>query len=133
MRTFVTALALVLSGFAAEAQSEPDIQGPIRDQFAAFGRGDAAGAWAFASPFIQKMFGSPENFGRMVQGSYPMIWSAEQVTFLGMRRDGGRLLERVQVRGPDQVLYAFDYEMIEVGGAWRINGVWPVKDDSVGA
>lgn len=133
MRRVLAVVMVVLAPWGAAAQEGPAIEGLIRDQFAAFARGDAVQAWGYASPLIQKLFGTPDNFGRMVQGRYPMIWAARDVAFLGARSEGGKTLERVRVEAPDGRHYLFDYEMVEVDGVWRINGVWPVQDDSVGA
>lgn len=131
MRRLAYVMVLVLAGAPAQAQ-DAEIERLIRRQFAAFAEGDVAEAYSYASPMIRQMFQTPENFGRMVQGGYPMIWAAENVRFLGLRQEAGRLLERVEVRGGGALHY-FDYEMVQVDGVWRINGVWPVKDRSVGA
>lgn len=132
MRTFLIALAIATST-AAEAQDQTAIEALIRDQFAAFAEGDAEEAYSYASPMIQGMFQNPENFARMVQGGYPMIWSAEDVDLMDLREEGGRLMQRLSVRGPDGGRFYFDYEMVRVDGQWRINGVWPVKGDDLSA
>lgn len=133
MRSILFAVVLGVAGSGAGAQDEAAIEKLIGDQFAAFAEGDGTEAFSYASPTIRQFFGSPENFARMVQGGYPMIWAADRVRYLGLRDEGGRLLERVEVRDGSGKLHYFDYEMVEVDGVWRINGVWPVKDRSVGA
>ncbi len=132
MRVVLIAAALAAAG-AAAADDEVAIRDLIGDQFSAFAEGDTAEAFSYASPMIRQMFGSAENFARMVQGGYPMIWAADGVRYLGLREEAGRLLERVEVRDDAGGLHYFDYEMVQVDGVWRINGVWPVKDQSVGA
>lgn len=121
-----------LAPATAGAADDAAIEALIRDQFAAFAEGDVTEAYGYASPMIRQMFGDAETFGRMVQGGYPMIWGAENVRFLGLRQEDGRLLEMVEVTGPDGTLAYFDYEMVQIDGVWRINGVWPVEDRSLG-
>lgn len=133
MRAFLLAMAFLFSALPGLADDNAEIEALIRDQFAAFAEGDAVEAYSYASPMIQGMFQTPENFARMVQGGYPMIWSAEDVDLLGLRDEGGRLMQRLSVKGPDGGRFYFDYEMVRVDGQWRINGVWPVKGDDLSA
>ena len=138
MRIFLWAAAVSVLTFggqvdAQEAADRAAIERLIGDQFVAFADGDEAEAFSYASPMIQGMFQTPENFARMVQGGYPMIWGAEDVSFVGLRSEAGRLLMRLSVRGPDGGRFHFDYEMVQVDVQWRINGVWPVKGDDLSA
>lgn len=132
MRAFLLAVLIFVAAFQVRAQSEPDIQAVIANQFDAFSKGDLERAYSYASPTIQTFFPTPEVFGQLVRSKYPMIWAPQKVTYLGLRSEGARLLERVQVIGPDGALSLFDYEMMQVDGVWRINGVFPVKVDGVG-
>lgn len=132
------ALVLLVSGLAgAGAQAQPagsaEIEAVIKDQFADFQAGNLKGAFDDASPLIRSMFGSPENFGRMVQSGYPAIWAARDLRFLGLHDEGGRLLQRLMVRDAAGAAQLFDYEMKLIDGQWRINGVFPLAGDSVGA
>lgn len=132
MRVLLLAMAVWVAGLGARAEPAADIQTVIDGQFEAFAKDDLDRAYGFASPMIQSYFPTPQIFGRLVQDKYPVIWTARTVTYLGLRQEGARMIERVQVIGADGALGQFDYEMIEVDGKWRINGVWPVKTDSVG-
>ncbi len=135
MRTIILMLVAVVTlalGTVVRAD-EPEIRAVIADQFAALAEGDLPRAFAHASPFIQNRFGTPEVFGRMITSGYPEIGEARAVRYLGLNRRDGRLLERVGVTGPDGSQRFFDYEMIELDGVWRINGVWPVAADSPAA
>lgn len=135
----VAALLFALMAGLARAQSpatnedQAGIEALISGQFADFQKGDLEAAFDKASPMIRQMFQTPGRFGDMVRGSYPAIWAGEDVTFLGLRNEDGRLLQRLRLRGPDGVLAFFDYEVIRMDGVWRINGVWPVKDQSPSA
>lgn len=66
---------------AAIAQDDAAIEGVIRQQLDAFLAGDVDTAWGYASPEIQRLFGNPENFGRMVERGYPMVWAPGDVRF----------------------------------------------------
>jgi hypothetical protein len=129
-------LVAVLVGPAWGAQADgPDsagIQGVIARQFDAFRAKDPSTAFSFASPMIQSMFGSPENFGRMVQGGYPMIWAPSEVEYRDVHVENGLIFQRVRVRDGSGQDFYFDYEMIESPDGWKINGVYPVRTPGVG-
>ena len=80
--TLFGAAMAVLGFLASPAVSQdmlepnPGIEDTIRGQMDAFLERDVAQAFTFASPNIQGMFGSAENFGRMVENGYPMVWRA---------------------------------------------------------
>ena len=79
MRRFLTGLIVAISFFSAamaqDIQPEnPEIRGVIQSQLDAFLADDVNTAFTFAAPNIKRMFGSAENFGRMVQNGYPMVW-----------------------------------------------------------
>ncbi len=113
-------LAAAASVTAAEAGPVEDV---IRQQTDAFIANDVATAFTYASPAIRTLFGSPEVFGRMVRQGYPMVWRPAELRFLGQEERGGRLLQTVMVTDASGVLHILEYEMIELDGAWRINGV----------
>ena len=79
--TFATA-------FGATAQ-QADIESTITGQFEAFKADDFEGAFAYASPNLQMMFQSTENFKRMVTSGYPMVWKNTDVRFLDLREIAG--------------------------------------------
>jgi hypothetical protein len=75
------------SGQAQEVLApNPDIEATIQSQFDAFLDRDVGEAWQYASPNIQSLFGSAENFGRMVEQGYPMVWTPGQVEFIDLQR-----------------------------------------------
>ncbi|MCC5973994.1 MAG: DUF4864 domain-containing protein [Rubellimicrobium sp.] len=115
------------------ADDATDIRGVISNQLDAFNDRDVDGAFAYASPAIKGMFGSPQNFGRMVEQGYPMVWSNSDVQFLDLRDEGGRLTQRVMMRDPSGARHVLDYQMIQTGDGWQINGVWIVPMPDVGA
>lgn len=137
MRNFLFTLLLVLAPLGAMAQErldpDPDIQAVIQGQLDAFSTGNVFTAWRFASPTIQDMFQHPMYFGAMVERGYPMVWRPGETTFLGLREEGGRLIQQVQIVDSAGRLHLLDYDMVEIDGAWRIAGVTVLRGQAVGA
>ena len=107
----------------AAAEARAAIEGVIAGQLQAFADRDVAAAWGHASPFIQTIFGSPDNFGAMVEQGYPMVWSNAGASFSDLRTEGTLLLQRLVVEDAEGRFWTMDYEMVQVDGDWRINGV----------
>lgn len=128
----VVLTASLASAAFGQARDEAAIQAVIADQFADFRSGDLNHAFGHASPMIQGLFQTPENFAQMVQRGYPAIWQGAGVEFLGLRSEGGALIERLRVRNPQGGSELFDYRMINLEGLWRIDGVWPVEEPGIG-
>ena len=137
LRILCVALMLCLSAPAASAQEvlapNPEIEATITGQFDAFRAQDVAGAWDFASPNIQSLFGSPENFARMVEQGYPMVWAPGQVDFVDLQSFGGLLVQRVQVIDPAGGVHFLGYQMVQTPDGWRINGVQVLPAPDVAA
>jgi hypothetical protein len=123
--------ALLLAGAALAQTPATDvggadraaIRGVIESQIAAFRRDDGAGAFAFASPTIKRMFGTPENFMDMVRGGYPQVYRPSAVGFGELMRAGDRLVQLVDIVGPDGLPVIAVYEMErQPDGSWQING-----------
>lgn len=126
--TAAIALALVASPLTdadvARADEASDAQAVISDQLEAFSRDDWTEAFTFASPLIKEMFGTPERFGQMVRGGYPMVWRPATVQFVETTGEPPRLIQRVLFTDLEGRIWVARYEMIQLsGGAWRINGV----------
>jgi hypothetical protein len=132
MRHWIAALLLLfgLAGTAAAADAAlPDaaeqaaIRGVIEQQIDAFRRDDGDGAFGHASPGIQAMFGTPENFMAMVRSGYPSVYRPRHLEFRDLEWRNGRLVQPVLVIGPDGVpvlaLYAMERQS---DGNWRIDG-----------
>ncbi len=136
MRQLLLSLVLlclpVLSAAAQEARN-PAIETVIQQQFDAFRAEDVGTAFSFASPNIKGMFGTPENFGRMVRNGYPMVWRPAEVQFLDLREVAGKLWQRVMVTDQAGRTHLLDYQMVETGQGWQINGVQLLPQPGVGA
>jgi len=122
LRFALLALFLALAA-PAPAQDRAAIEETITAQLDAFNARDVPTAWQFASPMIQSMFGSPRNFGMMVQQGYPMVWTNSDARFLELREVGGRLWQKVLIEDSEGVAHILDYQMIETENGWQINGV----------
>lgn len=104
----------------------------IQSQLDAF-QSDAVGAaYDFAAPNIQRMFPTPEVFGRMVRNGYPMVWDPAETDFLSAEPRGDTIVQRLRIVDQAGVPYIAEYIMREIDGEWRIAGVQIKKDDSYG-
>ncbi len=131
-RVLVLLLMLATLPVAAGAMADEGLpgdadQGAIRqvisDQLAAFQRDDGPGAFAFASPFIQRKFGTPGIFLEMVRTAYPPVYRPRDVQFRELVMENGRLFQKVLLVGPDGQPVLALYEMQrQPDGSWRING-----------
>ncbi len=109
---------------AFPALSEPaDIEAVIDRQLLALSADDFEKAFTFASPGLQQLFQSPENFQRMVVTGYPMVWRFSEVRFLELREEGGAFWQKVMITDQKGVVHLLDYRMLETADGWRINGV----------
>ena len=127
MRQFLAALAATLclvTAAPAEESAAPAIRDTIQSQIDAFLEDDVARAFTFASPGIQNIFRTPENFGRMVREGYPMVWRPESLRFLDLREVDGALWQKVLIEDAQGATHLLDYRMEPDGeGRWRIDGV----------
>lgn len=99
-------------------------QAVIESQVRAFGRGDWAAAFGYASPSIQAMFGDPERFSRMVMAGYEAVARPRVFEFEPPQMIDGRPTQPVYVVGPDGVPKRALYFMErQPDGSWRIDGV----------
>ncbi len=131
MRLPLAALIALLA-LPVQAQEEP-IQDTITAQIEAFRAGDFEGAFTYASPVIQGIFGTPGNFGRMVTEGYPMVVDPEMVEMQELREIAGNLWQRVRITDRAGRGWLLDYLMIEGPEGWRINGVELQRAPDVGA
>jgi hypothetical protein len=135
-RIILAACLALWTGLAAAQEvlaPNPDIEATIQNQFDAFLERDVGEAWQYASPNIQRLFGSPENFGRMVETGYPMVWTPGRVAFIDLQAFGGLLVQRVEVIDQSGTAHYLGYQMIQTEAGWRINGVQFLRAPDVGA
>jgi len=140
MRSFVLCLVLLAGLFvpvpakAGDPESDAAIRDTISQQLDAFRRDDWAGAFAYASPILQTIFGSPERFRDMVLGGYRAVYRPKQVAFQDLDTSGPRPIQIVFFIGPDGLAYLAAYEMErQADGSWRIASVQLIRAESKSA
>lgn len=127
MRLILVALFFMVQATFASADVARDVRQVISQQMNAFQQDDFEAAFEFASPSIQSMFQTSENFGRMVRQGYPMVWRPRDIRFLDLREMSGGFAQVVQVRDGTGRAHFLRYYMVEVEGRWRIGGVEILK------
>ena len=137
LRSFFAGIFVSFFALMASAQEvlapNPEIEATIAGQFDAFLAEDVGAAWQFASPNIQCIFRDAQNFGRMVEQGYPMVWAPAQVDFIDLQSFGGILVQRVQVIDQAGNAHYLGYQMIQTEGGWKINGVQILPPPQVAA
>ncbi|WP_120502028.1 DUF4864 domain-containing protein [Roseovarius sp. EL26] len=111
---------------------EAAIRSVISSQIEAFLADDFEQAFEFASPTIQGMFKTPDQFGTMVREGYPMVWRPADVQFLSIDEINGVLWQTVLVQDGQGNEFLLGYQMIEDPEGWKINAV-QVKPAPMGA
>jgi hypothetical protein len=132
LRRVVLLAILLFATFSAQAQTPATdiaaadraaIRQIIGDQIAAFRRDDGPGAFAFASPTIQGMFGTPDIFMDMVRNGYQPVYRPQSVSFTDLVYIDARLTQLVDIVGPDGVPVVAAYSLEQQpDGTWRISG-----------
>ena len=131
---FAAVLLLVSPGVgvkmagAQEGVSDSDrsaIRQVIENQLAAFQRDDGSEAFSYASPGIQRRFGTPDTFMAMVRNGYAAVYRPREVEIRGLRVEGGTIQQEVLFVGPDGKPVIAVYTMQrQADGSWKINGVY---------
>lgn len=123
MRKVMMILAMVGWMAPALAQDRDAIQDVIGSQLQAFTDRDLATAWSHASPMIKGMFGTPANFGTMVERGYPMVWDNADRRFQELEGTDAQAMQKVFIRDTQGQGWILLYQMIETPQGWKINGV----------
>lgn len=122
-------------GMAQSARSDGAIfQKVIKGQMSAFARGDAAAAFSFATPDIQRQFQSPDIFMQMVKQGYQPVYRPRDVTFGTSRVTSRGPVQEVFVTGPKGGSWLALYSFEQHGdGSWRISGCYLTKSSGFAA
>ena len=95
----------------------------IGDQRAALKAGDAAKAFAQASPGIRAQFGTAENFLAMVKTAYDALLAARYAEFLEGAVIEGNVIQPLRLIAPDNTVQVALYTMEkQKDGRWKISG-----------
>lgn len=126
-------VVLALLWPAAVRADQAAVRDVIAQQIDALQRDDFEEAFSYASPLIQDIFGTPDRFGTMVQQGYPMVWRPSALRFALIRQDGDVFYQQVVLgSGTDESIVA-EYEVLQIDGVWRINGVQLLRNPGEGA
>jgi hypothetical protein len=131
----LVALGVIMNGLtlgAVQAQGA-DIQSTIGNQIEAFQADDFETAFDFASPNLQQLFGSSENFRSMVTRGYPMVWKPAEVRYLELAEVGGSFFQKVLIKDQEGIVHILGYRMLETDMGWKINGVQLLPNPAVSA
>ena len=123
MRQLISAIVIMLAFSLPAKADEAAIKAVISNQIEAFQADDFVKAFTYASPKIQDIFGTAENFGTMVRQGYPMVWRPAEVQFLGTEMEGSKLWQNVMIRDTAGRVHVLGYEMITSEDGWKINAV----------
>jgi len=124
---FLLALALAWPAVAQEAPLSDSDRAAIRDvisrQVEAFRRDDGDAAFSFASPDVQRLFGTAQTFMDMVRKGYRPVYRPRVFDFGNIVEMNGQPTQRVHVVGPDGRRVNALYPMTRLpDGSWRIDG-----------
>ena len=111
---------------AAESLSATDrraIEHTVRKQLDAFVHDDAEVAFGFATPDIRRLFGSSDNFMRMVRENYEPVYRPDSVRFVRVEAVGGQWVQVVQlVDEAGQVWRALFTMKRQADRSWKVGG-----------
>jgi ketosteroid isomerase-like protein len=127
----VAAIAL-LGGAAGASADQPAnlsaadsaaIHAVIASQIEAFRHDDANAAFDAAAPNIHARFGTAEQFLDVVRRMYQPVYRPRDYRFGETVTDGGELIQKVEVIGPDGTAATARYAMEkQPDGSWKISG-----------
>jgi hypothetical protein len=108
MKRILLIVSLMTAFATAVKAQEGEIRGVISDQITAFQANDFETAFGFASATIKRLFGTPENFGRMVREGYPMVYRPADVRFLQLEDRRGGKSQRVMLRDASGAMHVLE-------------------------
>jgi hypothetical protein len=123
--TIWIALCAIAAAFplrAAETSDRAATQAIIEAQLSAFRQDESAKAFSFASPDIQRVFESAENFMQMVKSNYRVVYRHSQVKFLTFQGNELFAQHTVQMVDENNALWSVLYTLEKLkDGSWRIS------------
>ena len=126
MFRFIAVIFIFISTIST-ADAQTDIQNTISNQLEAFASDDFTEAFTHASPGIKDIFGSVDNFSRMVKKGYPMVWRYNNFQFLKLEETPQGYSQIVRITDKKDELFLLKYFMKNISGIWKISGVTIIK------
>jgi Domain of unknown function (DUF4864) len=134
MKTFeamVVAAALWVAAVSAEELTAARSRAIVERQFDAFGRDDAAAAYALASPAIKEMFVDADRFMAMVRDRYAPVYRHRSVEFGAFKESGDEASLQATLVDTDNVVWTALYSLSRgENGDWLISGCVLVKSEA---
>ena len=107
----------------AKDTAPPEVRAVIEQQFDAFARDDAEGAYALAAPEIKALFPDSAAFLAMVRTSYAPVYRHRDVEFGASAAGGDTIHQAVTLIDDDNVVWTAIYILEkQPEGNWRISG-----------
>ena len=132
MRHITLAAILWAASFAPSWADKAAIRTTIESQITAFQQNDFDTAFSYASPNIQRIFGSPDRFGSMVRQGYPMVHRPADIQFLEIETIQGEKWQKVRMADQHGRYHVMAYRMILLDEQWLINGVQLLPSEETG-
>ena len=132
MRHIILAAVLWATSFSPGWADGAAIRTTIQSQITAFQQDDFDTAFSYASPNIQRIFGSPDRFGSMVRQGYPMVHRPADIKFLEIETIQGENWQKVRMADQQGRYHVMAYRMILLDGQWLINGVQLLPSEETG-
>ena len=128
-------LVIIFTFFAtiSAADEQTDIQNTISNQLEAFASDDFTEAFTHARPGRKDIFGSVENFSRMVKKGYPMVWRYNNFQFLKLEETPQGYSQIVRIIDNKDELFLLKYYMKNISGNWKISGVTIIENSDFSA
>lgn len=123
MRQVILSIVMCIGLSGRVSAQSAEVTGTIDAQVEAFLDNDIDRAFSYASPGIRRVFETPENFGAMVRGGFPMVWRPAEVQYLELRDVSGNLWQKVRITDAAGQVHVLDYQMMNLEGRWKINAV----------
>ena len=127
------AIILIFISTTLAADEQTDIQNTISNQLEAFASDDFTEAFTHASPGIKDIFGSVDNFSRMVKNGYPMVWRYNNFQFLKLEETPQGYSQIVRITDRKDQLFLLKYFMKNISGIWKISGVTIIENSDFSA
>ena len=123
LKSMIGGMVLSVLVATGAASQQVDIEATINSQIEAFKADDFEHAFTYATPTLQQLFQTPENFQRMVTSGYPMVWRPAEVRYLELKERDGLLWQKVQIIDRKGFTHLLLYQMEQTANGWRIAGV----------
>jgi hypothetical protein len=123
LKSVIGGMVLSILVATGAASQQVDIEATISSQIEAFKTDDFEQAFTYATPTLQKLFQTPENFQRMVTGGYPMVWRPAEARYLELTERDGVMWQKVQITDLKGFIHLLLYQMEQTANGWRIAGV----------